>query len=301
VIDALPELPETPGAYRWIYADFTRGDTTAVFIFMVGSLFSPRYAVRGLRGARPVEHSAVNFALYRGGVRRTWVLSEYPTASLQAGRVLRIGRSSLALGEDGAVHLSVDDRTAPWGQPVQASLVVRPGAPHGAPLRLLAGHPHFWQPLAPLASGTLTLDGEAVEGRVYLDTNHGDVPLGLGLDGWRWSRLHQDGATHVAYQVDGAAEQLQVEASPGRLTVARAPALQAGVTRSGWGLALPTQIGAGGRLQPAGRLIESSPFYARLEAGEGGHALTEVADFARFRSPLIRWMAHFRTRVERAA
>ena len=44
------------------------------------------------------------------------------------------------------------------------------------------------------------------------------------------------------------------------------------------------------------RLLESSPFYARLEAREGDvHALAESGDFARFHSPLVRWMADFRT------
>jgi carotenoid 1,2-hydratase len=53
---------------------------------------------------------------------------------------------------------------------------------------------------------------------------------------------------------------------------------------------------------PAPDLVESSPFYARQVARSGElHAIGEVADFRRFRSPLVRWMAHFRTRVERAA
>jgi carotenoid 1,2-hydratase len=72
--------------------------------------------------------------------------------------------------------------------------------------------------------------------------------------------------------------------------------------RSAWGLALPTDIGAGGVAVPARRLLESSPFYARQETHAGGlHALGESADFRRFRSPLIRWMAYFRMRTERAA
>lgn len=73
--DALPAPPDRPGAYRWFYSDVTAGEYSAVFIFMVGSLFSPRYAVGARRGALPLEHCAVNFALYRQGVRRCWVLS----------------------------------------------------------------------------------------------------------------------------------------------------------------------------------------------------------------------------------
>jgi carotenoid 1,2-hydratase len=45
------------------------------------------------------------------------------------------------------------------------------------------------------------------------------------------------------------------------------------------------------------------PLPRRLAAGriDGFHALGEVADFRRFHSPLIRWMARFRMRVEPAA
>ena len=56
---------------------------------------------------------------------------------------------------------------------------------------------------------------------------------------------------------------------------------------------MPTSLGVGG----APALLESSPFYARLEAqSDEAQAIGEVADFARFHSPTIRWMANFRTR-----
>ena len=36
------ELPAQSGAYRWYYVDVTAGDYTAVFIFMIGSIFSAK-------------------------------------------------------------------------------------------------------------------------------------------------------------------------------------------------------------------------------------------------------------------
>lgn len=68
------------------------------------------------------------------------------------------------------------------------------------------------------------------------------------------------------------------------------------------GVAAPAPArGRADRALPVTSHLESSPFYARLEgAGDGFHALGEVADFRRFHSPLIRWMARFRMRVEPA-
>ncbi len=56
-------LPDQPGAYRWYYADVTAGDVTAVVIFMIGAVFSPRYSAAAARGGRPIDHCAVNLAL----------------------------------------------------------------------------------------------------------------------------------------------------------------------------------------------------------------------------------------------
>jgi carotenoid 1,2-hydratase len=57
--------------------------------------------------------------------------------------------------------------------------------------------------------------------------------------------------------------------------------------RTAWGLRVPKR--------PSTRLLESSPFYARMETGED--TLGEVADFQRFHQPWVRWMAALRTRV----
>jgi carotenoid 1,2-hydratase len=294
--------PSGPGAYRWYYADVVAGDTTAVFVFMLGSLFSPRYAARARRGGRAVDCCAVNFALYQRGLRQQWVLSEYSGAQASS-EALRIGDSQLALLPDGTVELFIRARTAPFGSVTKAALTLTPEGPGLLEQPLVSGLPHHWAPLALRARATLRLPllDRVLVGRGYLDTNAGAAPLGVDLPGWTWARVHSGEATHVSYRLSSG-EGLHVHGTAEAAVAERRPLLPAASGLTGWGLRVPRALEAGPLRLESPSLLESSPFYARLEAsGRQGHALAEVADFRRFRSPLIRWMAHFRTRVERAA
>lgn len=288
------ELPQGPGSYRWYYVDATGGGFTAVAIFMIGSLFSARYAARARQGAEPRQHAAVNFALYERGVRRAWVLSEYPDVSADA-RTLRIGGSSLCyLGARG-LRIDVAERTAPWGRPFEAHLTLEAEGPSVEPLELVSGLSHRWHPIAPMAKARLEVPslGLSTEARAYHDGNHGRAPLGSDLRGWDWSRSCEAGRTVITYHPWDSAEALHVTVTAGEAHVRRAAKPAGPRERTAWGLDVP---------KGPSRLLESSPFYARLESAEGGrHALGEVADFRRFHSPWIRWMASLRTRVERAA
>jgi carotenoid 1,2-hydratase len=303
-MSTLPELPapsSAPGAYRWYYADVTAGEHSAVFIFMVGSLFSPRYSVAARRGGLPREHCAVNFALYHRGSRQHWVLSEYRSMEQESAYQLRIGRSTLSYSGE-KVLMEVDERTAPWGRPVKARLVLEPVTPVGDEVQLVPGLPHWWQPVAPRTRALLEVDTEGVraEGVGYHDTNHGSEQLGMRLSGWHWSRTHGTHQTVVDYLLPNGVAPVRVTAAPGRVQCERGPHGEVLPTwRTGWGLQVPRHLRAGNIVVGAPRLLESSPFYARVEAHhEGLNTLGEVADFRRFHSPLIRWMAHFRTRVE---
>ncbi len=306
-MDALPELPERAGSYRWFYADVTAGDYSAVFIFMVGSLFSARYSAGAPRGARPLEHCAVNFALYHQGVRQRWVLSEYPAASVQRrGRALRIGRSLFEYALDGTVRLEVDERCAPFGGTVRARLVLEPQVPAAEEVQLVPGLPHYWQALAPRAKARLEVGSEGVtaEGLGYHDSNHGAELLGARLPGWHWARVHGPEETVVDYHLPEGVAPLRVTASAVGTKSERRPLLAEArpTSLTGWGLRVPAHLYAGNTVVGEPRLLESSPFYARVEARRAGvDVMGEVADFRRFHSPLIRWMAHFRTRVERGA
>ncbi|QRO02943.1 carotenoid 1,2-hydratase [Archangium violaceum] len=304
-MDALPALPDTAGAYRWFYADVTAGEYSAVFIFMVGSLFSPRYSAGVKRGALPLEHCAVNFALYHQGRRQRWVLSEYPEASMQGnGRALRIGRSLLEYAPDGTVRLEVDERCAPFGRAVRASLVLEPQVPAAEELQLVPGLPHYWRALAPRAKARLEVASEGVvsEGLGYHDSNHGAELLGARLPGWHWARVHGPEETVVDYHLPGGVAPVRVSAGALGTKCERRPLLAEArpTSLTGWGLRVPARLHAGNTVVGVPKLLESSPFYARVEARRSGlDVMGEVADFRRFHSPFIRWMAHFRTRVER--
>jgi carotenoid 1,2-hydratase len=288
-------MPERSGSYRWYYVDVSTGDYTAVFIFMLGSLFSARYSAALKKGGLPREHSAVNFALYEKGVRWQWVLTEYQAASVEDdGRTLRIGQSFLSYDGD-TVRAVVKDKLAPWGGRTEAHLEFKAQTPSHDEVRLVEGQAHFWRPIAVRGAAKVTLPGHelTLEGRGYHDGNHGEVPLGSDLRGWEWVRTHRPDATSIVYRPWGTAPAISVEASAARVDVQRVVLPPPSTHRTGWGLQVPRSLGP----TEAPMLLESSPFYARLESHEHEtHALGEVADFARFHTPSIRWMARLRTR-----
>ena len=294
------ELPTQPGAYRWYYVDVVAGDFTAVFIFMIGSVFSARYSAARERGALPVAHSAVNFALYEKGARRCWVLSEYPAARVERdGDTLRIGESFFSYDARGNLSARVVDRSSPWGRPIDARLEVTVGAASAAPIQLIEGASHFWHPISPRGRARVTLPQHTLDGHAYHDGNFGSVPLGTDCRGWDWARHHGTSSTSVRYQPWGDGPGIQLVARDSSVTVLREPLELPERTRTGWGLSVPSSLEGSRGL----RLLESSPFYARLEGetADGGSMLGEVADFERFHRPSIRWMARFRTRLGKVA
>ena len=286
-------VPEKPGSYRWYYVDVTHGEHTVVAIFMIGSLFSSRYAAAPT--ALPCRHAAVNFAVYERGVRRVWVLSEY--GALEASeRALTIGGSTLRYLGDRRLELDVRERTVLLGRELEAHITLDALGPSSPPVVLVPGLGHRWHPIAPLATARVEVPSLqlAFEGHGYHDGNDGDVPLGTDLPGWDWERRCSPGRTVVTYRPHGAPHHHAVEVSCSGVDVRSSPAVDVERARTAWGLPVPSA--------PSARLLESSPFYARLEShGPEGHVLGEVANFERFRSPWIRWMARLRTRMERAA
>lgn len=285
----LPPLSEGPGPYYWAYVDVQAGRFAAVAIFMIGSPFSTRYAAR--RHQVPARaHSAVNFALYEGDRRIAWALTEYDDARCD-GRSLRIGRSEFVRHADGRVQLRIDEREAPRGGPVKAELELWPEAPSLPEQELLPGAGHYWRPIAVRAAATLQVTSHRVSlsGRGYHDENRGNVPLGTGVSRWTWARVHRSETTEVLYHLGDPTSDLRVHASRNSIDVARGALSFDGHRRTGWGLRVPARGSA---------LLESSPFYARMAfGGDREEGVLEVADFARFQSPFIRWMARYRSRI----
>jgi carotenoid 1,2-hydratase len=299
------ELPAASGAYRWYYVDVTSGDFTAVFIFMVGSIFSARYSMALKKGGLPREHAAVNFALYEKGVRRLWVLSEYgDVRTSHDERTLHIGDSWLRSTAKG-LEAEVRDRTTPfmltgWGRPTHVHLTLKAEGPAHSELRLVDGLEHFWHPLAARARARVQIKGQGIdlEGPAYHDGNNGLVPLGFDLRGWEWARVHGPQRTDITYRPWADAPALRVGVTADAAMSTREVLVPGPSRRTSWGLRVPDSIG----LEAPPVLVESSPFYARIESShDGHHALGEVADFARFHNRSVRWMASFRTRAGGAA
>jgi carotenoid 1,2-hydratase len=294
------ELPGRSGAYRWYYVDVAAGDFTAVFIFMIGSIFSAKYSTALKKGGLPREHAAVNFALYQKGVRCQWVLTEYAEVKVSAdARRLSIGNSWLQYDE-GRLTAEIQDKTTPfmltgWGEPTRIGLDFQPDGPSLPEIQLVPGLSHHWRPIAARGHATVRLENQGVElkGRGYHDGNHGDVPLGSDLRGWEWTRVHRPRATEITYRPWNASPATVVSVSADAATSAPALLPEARGTRTNWGLRVPSELGLPG----SPTLLESSPFYARAETCAGdSHALGEVADFRRFHSVPVRWMANFKTR-----
>jgi carotenoid 1,2-hydratase len=290
------EVPTLPGSYRWYYVDVSNDEWSAVVIFMVGSLFSRRYVTNHRKGVAPTAHAAVNFALYRRGERVAWVLSEYDAAHLSAdGTTLDIGASRFTRTAEGAVRISISDRT-PWlPRAVEAELTLTPETPECAPVTLVDGLSHQWFPFCVRAKGQVRVPSHGVDftGRGYHDGNAGQRVLGTDLPGWSWIRTHHATSSEVVYQPDDAPT-WHVTASATDVQAKRDARPRHPSRTTGWGLTVPAKLGVDAPV----RMLESSPFYARMEATAGDvHTLGEAGDFARFHSPLVRWMADFRTRV----
>lgn len=297
-----PPLPTRSGAYRWLYADVQAGPVTVVCIFMIGALFSPRYAIAARRGATPLAHAAVNCCVYRAGRRVAWAFTEWTGARTTAD-ALAIGRSTWTWSDDG-IALDVVERTAPWGVPLRVRLRLRAETAAAPALALDAAGRHRWQATMPRARATVEIPalGLRADGVGYHDGNDGDVPLGGDLPGWTWARVHDARRTTIAYHLPAPAETVVAEATREGVTLRRVPATAAPSRRTRWGLAVPQRLAVGDHVLAPDALLESSPFYARLEQRDGaGGGIAEIADFRRFHQRRIRWMAYFRMRQERAA
>ncbi len=289
------ELAREPGSYRWYYVDVAAGEWSAVAIFMMGSLFSPRYVTR--RDPSPLRHAAVNFALYRRGVRQAWVLSEYDEATLEVTPTathLDIGASRFTKHADGRVHVELVDRATWTASPVEVRLELVPEVERGPSIVLVPGRSHEWHPFAIRARATLAIasKGLNVEGQGYHDGNSGLTTLGTDLAAWTWLRAHDPRNTVVSYWPRGE-HGFEVSTEGPRVVQRERVRDRGPLKKTGWGLAVPALVGG---VTP--QVLESSPFYARFEAQDAERQLMgEAADFARFRSPWVRWMADVRTRV----
>jgi carotenoid 1,2-hydratase len=278
----LAPFDDRPGTYRWYYIDIAGEEFSAVAIFMIGAVFSPSALDAARRGRRPRESSAVNFALYERGKRAAWVFSQYSDARLSE-RTLDIGGSRLSIEASG-LRVEIDEKRAPFGRRLRAELVLDDALKPSPPVQLGA-LPHYWQVRMPRARAKSCIEGKSRDGVGYHDSNWGDELLGDRLSAWHWQRRHSAASSEAVLHLRSG-PRFSVHADDAGTRLGQDEAQQ--TTR-------PTFFGLQVPDERAPR-IESSPFYARMLAGE---TMSEVCDFARFNALRFRWMARFRQRLER--
>jgi carotenoid 1,2-hydratase len=267
-------------------------------------VFSPYYAWARRHGmADPLDHCALNVALYGPGVGR-WTMTERGRRhiAVSPGR-FTIGPSALTW--DGTtLTATIDEIGMPLPIPrrVRGTVRITPQAITGHHVMLNAAGQHRWWPIAPLARVSVELNEPrlAWSGAGYLDMNQGDAPLAEGFRDWHWSRGPTREGAAVLYggtRRDGSRFDLgwRFDGSGRATTLVVPPAAR--LRRSGWLIRRETRSEAG----PAEllRTLEDTPFYARSLvrtqlAGERVTAMHESLELDRFASPVVQAMLPFR-------
>ena len=231
-------------------------------------MFSPYYAWarrrHGDAGAPAEAHCALNLSLYRrppGHTRfeRLWAMTERSAAQLHRGADhLQIGHSRLAWSASGALHIDVDEWTAPWPRRLLGHVRLQPQQLPGRVFALDAAGRHCWQPIAPRARVELGFEAPHLRwaGDAYLDANHGMRPLARDFDSWQWSR--------------------------------------SALPATAWGLARGCRAVQPPELLAT---LESGPFYSRSllrDAADGSVSVHESLSLRRFAQPWVQAMLPFR-------
>ena len=270
---------------------------------MVGSVFSPRYARALRRGeaAAPTDHAALHLALYRRGRPIGWVMSEHAGDE----QATAIGRSRIeTIG--GGWRITVDERAMPWRGRVAGTIEIEPSSPALPGTFLDGGERHAWTPLHPRARvrARFARPDFALDADGYCDRNSGARRLEDDFARWTWARFHHGAGATVVYTTverDGTRRALVARSDGGGGEIARAEPIVVGARRLGWGLVLPSRIGAGALAVEPLAPLEHSPFYARFRARLTDGARTveglgEHVDVGRFRSRLVQFLTRYKIR-----
>jgi carotenoid 1,2-hydratase len=269
-------------------------------IAFIGSVFSPYYAWSGW--ADPLNHCAVNVALYsaKGG---RWAMTERGRKALrQEANTLSIGPSRLRWDDD-ALVIDFDEITAPIPSRLRGTLRLHPSAMVGDTFAIDGAGRHIWRPIAPRADVEVDLShpAGAWRGQGYFDTNWGEEPLETGFVAWDWSRAHRPRDTLLFYDVarrngEKAGLALRIGAA-GEIETIQAPPAHA-LPLPFW--RMPRSVRGEGAAPPIlRRTLEDAPFYSRsmlagVFEGEPAEIVHESLSLDRLRSPVVRAMLPFR-------
>jgi carotenoid 1,2-hydratase len=294
-----------PNGYAWWYIDGMSEDGRhgLTLIAFVGSVFSPYYARRRQRGpADPLDHCAVNVALYRQDGKR-WTMTERGRASVhRSATSLAIGPSAM-WWEGDALTISIDEVSAPVPSRVRGVVRVHPAAITSVVRTLDSDGHHHWWPIAPIARVEATFEEPRLQwnGHGYLDSNFGDQPLEAGFARWDWSRACLSNGTTVLYDVtrrDGTGLSLAIrfDAAGNALDFLKPPATPLPPTL--WRVNRQTRADRDSAVTVV-RTLEDAPFYARSiidtqVLGERTMAMHESLSLDRFRQAWVRMLLPFR-------
>ncbi|HEY0328160.1 MAG TPA: carotenoid 1,2-hydratase [Rhodopseudomonas sp.] len=296
-------LPVPDDGYAWWYIDALSddGQEGLTIIAFVGSVFSPYYRFARHRGpADPLNHCALNVALYRNSGNR-WTMTERGRRKVsRSAQALAIGPSDLSW-DGNALTITINEVTAPIPGRIRGRVRVLPRAVTQQAFTLNPEGNHRWWPIAPsarveveMASPGLTWQGEG-----YFDMNAGDVPLEQGFTVWEWSRATLRDGTAILYEAqrrDGSRHDLAIKFDGhGEMQTFEAPAL-AKLQRTPWRVDRSARSEHGARVV---RTLEDSPFYARSVIatrlfGEPATLMHESLSLDRFTMPVVQAMLPFR-------
>jgi carotenoid 1,2-hydratase len=270
-------------------------------IAFLGSVFSPYYAYRRGRGvADPLDHCAVNVALY-GAAGKCWTMTERGRASLQRSSAsLAIGQSALAW-DGAALTIRIDEVSVPIPSRVRGTVKVFPTATTQFVQPLDSTDHHTWWPIAPVAriEANFHEGGLRWNGHGYLDANFGDEPLETRFHRWDWARACLGNLTAILYETerrDGTSLSMALAFdSAGRGVNLPQPSRQP-LPSTRWRIARATRADEAASVVET---LEDAPFYARSVIdtqilGRRTRAMHESLSLDRFRKPWVRALLPFR-------
>ena len=264
-------------------------------------MFSPYYAfARRKAPADPLDHCAVNVAIYRKGGNR-WAMTERPHGAVSRTTTsFTVGPSHLEW-DGNALTIHINEISVPFPRRIRGTVRLVPTAITQQAFTLNENGQHRWWPIAPCARVQVALDQPQLrwQGDGYFDMNRGDAPLEQGFIDWQWSRgATRDGAIimYEALRRDGSRIDLAMTFDPqGRMQEFEPPPLQT-LRRTGWRVARSIRSDDTASVV---RTLEDAPFYARsvISAKMLDETVTlmhESLSLDRFTMPIVQAMLPFR-------
>ncbi len=292
-----------PNGYAWWYVDALSddGQSGITIIAFIGSVFSPYYALARRKGvADPLNHCAVNVAIYRKGGNR-WAMTERPRHAVSRNsNSFTVGPSQLSW--DGkSLIIRLNEISVPIPGRVSGTVRVVPTAITQQFFSLNEDGNHWWWPIAPYARVQVALEHPHLrwQGDGYFDMNSGDAPLEQGFSDWQWSRGAMQDGTAIVYEArrrDGSRIDLAVAFDPqGRMQLFEPPPAVP-LKRTGWKVGRSVRSDGEASLV---RTLENAPFYARSVVsarllGEPVTLMHESLSLDRFKMPIVQAMLPFR-------